>query len=145
MPELDVIEVSLNPCDQANLDEAVPAAKRQRVGVLAKRALANAAWRPAARQRGMYRSYSEPYRLRLEAMDLDAVRRRHDLPWDEFALRFTLSLPGVQVALVGTTRPANMARNLDLAAKGPLPETCVAEVRRAFSTVASLEDWPGLT
>jgi aryl-alcohol dehydrogenase-like predicted oxidoreductase len=45
-----VLEISVNICDQANIDSVLPAAQRHNVGVLAKRPIANAAWREASEQ-----------------------------------------------------------------------------------------------
>jgi aryl-alcohol dehydrogenase-like predicted oxidoreductase len=39
----------------------------------------------------------------------------------EFVLRFTLSHPGLSTTIVGTSNPAHLASNLEIAAKGPLP------------------------
>ncbi len=52
--------------------------------------------------------------------------------WSEIALRFTLSMPGLTTAIVGTTRPSNIKCNLEIAAKGILPEKIVVELRSAF-------------
>jgi aryl-alcohol dehydrogenase-like predicted oxidoreductase len=55
-----------------------------------------------------------------------------DLSWDELALRFTLSTPGVSSAITGSRRLEHMRQNLDAAAKGPLPAEVYGAVRDAF-------------
>ncbi|MGB0768906.1 MAG: aldo/keto reductase, partial [Phycisphaeraceae bacterium] len=46
MDWVDVIETSVNICDQHNIDAVLPACKTHNVGVIAKRPIANAAWNP---------------------------------------------------------------------------------------------------
>ena len=43
--DVEVIETSVNFCDQANLDGALTAAGRNGKGVIAKRPIAHAAWK----------------------------------------------------------------------------------------------------
>jgi aryl-alcohol dehydrogenase-like predicted oxidoreductase len=63
------------------------------------------------------------------------------------ALRFTLSQPGVQTAIVGTCRLAHAQANLEAADLGPLPEPQLATLRAAFAKAetASGEAWVGQT
>ncbi len=151
IPELAVLETSVNICDQANIDISLPAAVANGAGVLAKRPLANAAWKAASLQRGIYRNYSEPYSARLALMHLDpstlGFRGLHDEELQRIALRFTTSVPGVNCVLVGTTNPAHVETNLKVIEEGPLPENVYAAVRQAFSEAESKADtrWRGLT
>ena len=48
----------------------------------------------------------------------------------EFVLRFTLSHPGLSTTIVGTSNPAHLASNLEIAAKGPLPADLYEEARK---------------
>ena len=48
----------------------------------------------------------------------------------EFVLRFTLSHPGLTTTIVGTSNPAHLAGNLEVAAKGPLPADLYDEARK---------------
>ncbi|MHC5003523.1 MAG: aldo/keto reductase, partial [Planctomycetota bacterium] len=61
------------------------------------------------------------------------------------ALRFTLAMPGVHTAIVGTTNPANLEANLRAAARGPLPEPAVRLIRDAYRAADPDGAWPGLT
>ena len=148
LDDIAVLETSVNICDQANIDTVLPLAQRNNVGVLAKRPIANAAWRDASEQRGMYVDYAKSYTDRLTRMAVaPADLGFADAAWPEIALRFTLSQPGVATAIVGTTRTANVDRNLAVVAKGALPEGAVSELRAAFqrAEAAAGEPWLGLT
>jgi aryl-alcohol dehydrogenase-like predicted oxidoreductase len=64
-----------------------------------------------------------------------------EMPWGEFALRFTLSVPGVASAIVGTGRLAHLLENVAWASKGPLDAALVAEWRQCFREHD--RDWRG--
>ena len=148
---IDVIETSLSICDLANLDGVVAQASRRGLGVIAKRPIANAAWKDASEQEGIYVNYAQIYSQRLEKMAIKPADLGFDgapaHAWPEIALRFTLSLPGVSSAIVGTTKTESAARNLEAWAKGPLPEAAVARIRQAFAAAeaAAGEVWEGRT
>jgi aryl-alcohol dehydrogenase-like predicted oxidoreductase len=146
---VDVLMCSASICDQANLDGALPAAARARTAVIAKRTVANAAWKPAAAQQGIYRDYVKPYAARFEAMGLDPRDLGFKGPgaWMEIALRFTLAEPAVQVLSIGTTSLENAEANLGLVEAGPLAPEAVAKIRAAFREARGRagEEWPGLT
>ncbi len=149
LPEISVIETSVNICDQANLAAVVPIARERGLGVIAKRPIANAAWRPAEEFQGIYQDYAKPYCERFAAMNLGVgdLGFASEGDWPEIALRFTLSQPGVHVAIVGTTQPANARRNLEAAARGPLPQRALDALQSAFARAeaAGKQKWPGLT
>jgi aryl-alcohol dehydrogenase-like predicted oxidoreductase len=149
LPDVDVLMCSLNLCDQVNLDSALPLAAKAGTGVLAKRAVANGAWKPLEAQAGIYRDYARPYAERFQALGLDPRELGGNGPedWMEIALRFTLAEPSVHVVSVGTTSLANAEANLRLVAKGPLPAEAVARIRQAFRDARerSGAPWPGLT
>jgi aryl-alcohol dehydrogenase-like predicted oxidoreductase len=147
---VSVVETSINIVDQANIDELLPLARKHSVGVMAKRSVANAAWRTPQAQQGFYQEYAREYHERFQALRF----RLEDLglgpevtDWAEVALRFTLSQPGVATALIGTTNPENARRNVQAAAKGPLPDKVIQQIRDAFKRArhASGPPWPALT
>lgn len=142
-PDVAVVETSINVTDQNNIDLLLPIATRNHLGVLAKRPVANACWKDASDQRGIYKNYAKSYTDRLGQMKLNASDFGMD--WAELALRFTLSQPGVHCALVGTTNPTNVANNLRYAEKGPLAPDVVAKIRAAFKAADPQGQWPGLT
>lgn len=148
LDEVAVIETSVNICDQANIDNVLPEARRNNVGVLAKRPIANAAWKDASEQRGPYVNYAKTYSERLATMAITPA----DLgfpgevgaAWSEIALRFTLSQPGVTTAIVGTTKTSHLERNLEALSKGALPENVVTELRAAFRRAEATAGEPWL-
>ncbi|MGD0138128.1 MAG: aldo/keto reductase [Tepidisphaeraceae bacterium] len=148
LPEIAVIETSISIADQANIDLVLPIARKHDVGVLAKRPLANAAWKSAHDRPGHYAAYVQPYVDRLAKMNLDPANLGFvgdvDLAWPEMALRFTLSQTGVQTAIIGTTSPRNAQRNIEFAKKGPLPKEIVEKIRVAFRAGQAADNWPGL-
>lgn len=137
---IDVVEMSLSLADQANADLAGRAGAKG-IAVIAKRPLANAAWRypdpdtaPAGHQL---------YARRLAALGLDPLRHGCT-DMGELALRFTISLPGSPVAIVASRTPANQDANLAAAAKGSLPEATMALIRARFTEAAHHGgDWAG--
>ncbi len=147
LPDLSVLETSVNICDQANLATVLPVARERSLGVIAKRPIANSAWRPQLP--GIYQDYAQPYRERLAAMAITPrdLGFSSEADWPEIALRFTLSQPGVHVAIIGTTNPANVQRNLEAAAKGPLSKEALAKLASAFTRAqaSAKQNWPGLT
>lgn len=151
LDDVAVIETSVNICDQANINTVLPLAVQNNIGVLAKRPIANAAWRDSSEQSGMYRNYAQTYSDRLARMAITpsdlGFPGDAGAAWPEIALRFTLAQPGVTAAIVGTTRLANAERNLETASKGALPEETVAALRAAFQRAQAADGnpWPGQT
>lgn len=149
-PEVALIETSVNICDQANIDTLLPATRAHEIGVLAKRPIADAAWRQTSEISPFYLKYSRDYAARLESMGIAPADLGFDgepgTAWPEIALRFTLAQPGVTTAIVGTTRESHLEANIVAAEKGPLPADAVETVRAAFSKAeaAAGAAWPGL-
>jgi len=148
LPDVAIIQTSINLADQANIDLVLPAARAHNVGVMAKRPLANAAWRSLDEQAGFYRDYSRDYSARLAKMDLNLADFGYDPvdphAWPELALRFTLSQAGVHTAIIGTTRTENALKNLRAVGLGALPAEVTAKIRAAFKKARGGESWTGL-
>lgn len=148
LADVAVVETSINIADQHNIDLGLRVARDNHVGVLAKRPIANAAWKDIATQQGLYKNYAKTYTDRLLAMNLDPAGLgfpgdRADA-WSELALRFTLMQPGVTTAIVGTTNAQNAAKNIAVAAKGPLKPDVAEKIRAAFKAAAN-DTWTGQT
>lgn len=125
----DAIQTSVNVADQVNIPTVALAAERG-LGVIAKRPIANAAWTwepPVG-------DYAHDYHERLEGLAYDELDAG-------LALRFTLAVPGVSTAIVGTSRPGRWAENAALI-DTPLPEGRYEQIRARFAEVGT--DWPGL-
>ena len=149
LPDIAVIETSVNLVDQANISRVLPAAKQHDLGVIAKRPIANAAWKSIDRQPGMYKDYAADYTERFKKLNLTPADLgfggEPEEAWPEIALRFTLSFPEVHTAIIGTTNPANARKNLDHASRGPLPAEAIAKIRAAFQHADPVGAWHGLT
>ena len=147
LDEVDVIQTSVNICDQVNIDQVLPVTGDHGVGVIAKRPIANAAWKDLNDQPGFYARYAETYTERLALMAIGPDDIGFDeSDWAEVALRFTLSCD-VHTAIIGTTNPDHVRANIEAAARGPLPEETIDKLREAFvEAVADAgEEWPGQT
>lgn len=147
LPDVAVIETSINVVDQANIDVVLPAARANNVGVIAKRPIANAAWLGTEGRQGIYVNYVKPYvdrlgKLGLKPTDVGFPDDGNDA-WAELALRFTLSQPGLNTAIIGTTNPDNARKNIAYADRGPLPEAAVAKIRAAFKAAYAEGKWVG--
>ena len=152
--EIAVIECSISIADQANVMTVLPIARQHKVGVIAKRPIANAAWKAPEHQPGPYKDYASAYTERLQKMDItpadvgftgNGATGDADLDWPQLALRFTLSFPEVHTAIIGTTNPANAKKNIGFANKGPLPSDVVGKIRAAFHHADPVGAWRGLT
>jgi aryl-alcohol dehydrogenase-like predicted oxidoreductase len=147
LPDVAVLQTSISIADQANIDRVLPVARQHNVGVMAKRPIANAAWKDLKRQEGMYKNYAATYTDRLAKMGLNPQALGFDGPpaqvWPELALRFTLSQPGVHTAIIGTTNPENARANIAAAEKGPLPADVVRQIREAFRNADPEGAWTG--
>ena len=136
----DCLQISISIADQEALDLALPLAHEQHLGVIAKRPLANAAWRTG---RKPVNSYHHTYWDRLQRLDYPFIK-------DELAtsistaLRFTLSAPGVHTAIVGTLTPGRWRQNAALLEAGPLPSSQFDAIRQRWSEVAEAS-WFGQT
>jgi aryl-alcohol dehydrogenase-like predicted oxidoreductase len=146
---IEVIQTSISICDQINIDLVLPECRKRNLGVMAKRPIANAAWKRPEDQTGeFYKGYASTYTERFQKMSLDPKSLGFDGPpdqvWPEIALRFTISQPGVHVAIAGTTSPENTRKNIEFARKGPLPEPAVAAIRKAFRDADPKGSWRGM-
>jgi aryl-alcohol dehydrogenase-like predicted oxidoreductase len=128
------VQASLSVCDQRILRGGLPAARGAGMGFLAKRPLADAPWRFAARPEG---DEAEPYWLRLRAMRIDPG----ELPWAEWALRFSAFAPGVSCVLLGTRSVLHLEEAARALARGPLPEESRRAVEQAF--LGADDGWTG--
>ena len=125
LPDVAVVQTSVNICDQSNIDSVLPRTREGGQGVLAKRPLANAAWKDVSVQRGIYQNYSRSYMARLQSMGFTLTDLGFEgdpaRVWPGIALRFTLSQPGVHCAIAGTTSIRNARANLQAAGPWSAP------------------------
>lgn len=137
----DALQISVNIADQQSIDKVLPLAVARGMGIIAKRPLANVAWKHEQEPTG---SYSHTYWKRLRELKYAFLAR----PLPEavgIALRFTLAQPGVATAIVGTTKPGRWKENaaaLDSGGGGQLPVAGVNLIRARWKSVAK-GDWVG--
>ena len=129
------LQTSVSLCDQAHLNHRAARADHAGIGVIAKRPLAGAVWRHAERPGDFAEGQ---YWDRFQAMGLT-----NQEDWADAALRFAAFHTGAASAIVGTAKPANLRRNLDALARGPLPAELALAIRSAFQHHGN-DSWPGL-
>jgi aryl-alcohol dehydrogenase-like predicted oxidoreductase len=126
----EAVQISINIADQQPLDQAVPLAIEHGMGVIAKRPIANGLWRSIHRPDSIYhRAYWD----RLQKLQYNFLQDERAF---ETALRFTLSVPGVHTAIVGTTNPAHLLENAKYAKAGFLGHDEFEMIRARWKQVA---------
>ena len=136
----DCLQISISIADQEALDLALPPALEHRLGVIAKRPLANAAWRTGRKPAN---SYHHTYWDRLQRLDYPFIKDVLETSIST-ALRFTLSAPGVHTAIVGTLTPGRWKQNAKLLEAGPLPSRQFDAIGQRWGEVAEAS-WIGQT
>jgi aryl-alcohol dehydrogenase-like predicted oxidoreductase len=134
----DALQTSVSIADQEAIELTLPAARAAGLGVIAKRPLANVAWRYA---RKPAEAYYQEYWERLRKLDYPFLPGKDDAAV-KTALRFTLGVPGVHTAIVGTTKPDRWRQNAALLGDGRLPEAERERIRARWKAVASAS-WEG--
>ncbi|MGO8994256.1 MAG: aldo/keto reductase [Polyangiaceae bacterium] len=137
-PSFGSLQCSVNLADQRSLDAAVARAAARGMGVIAKRPLANVAWRFAERPRG---DYAEVYWERLQSL-LPSLRAHEPVgAWADLALRFSAFAPGVTSVIVGTRNLEHVRANVAVVESGPLSPQVTDSFRAWFR--ANDRDWVG--
>jgi aryl-alcohol dehydrogenase-like predicted oxidoreductase len=137
----DTLQTSINIADQEAIDLTLPLAGEKEMGVIAKRPLANVAWKENHKP---IEPYHHTYWERLHKLRYDFIRH---LPLEEsiaYALRFTLTVPGVHTAIVGTTKPERWQENARLVEEGSLSPAEFAATRERWEEIAPAS-WIGQT
>jgi aryl-alcohol dehydrogenase-like predicted oxidoreductase len=141
MNVFDSLQTSINIADQEAIELTVPLAVERKMGVIAKRPIANAVWK---HQEKPENTYVQEYWERIQKLKYDFVSEQ-DVPNSiGTALRFTLTVPGVSTAIVGTTKPGRWQENAAQVAKGNLTPEEFEAIRNRWREVAD-ESWTGQT
>ena len=135
----DTLQTSVSIADQEALDLTLPLARTREVGIIAKRPLANAAWRYA---RKPAEPYYQTYWSRLRALDYPFLRNPE--AGAATALRFTLAVAGVHTAIVGTAKPERWSQNAAHLEAGALPAQEFETIRARWREAADAS-WAGQT
>jgi len=142
----DSLQTSINVADQECIELTLPLAKEKQMGVIAKRPIANAAWRYDAKPEN---SYHQEYWRRLQELKYewatgDARAKTDSSGPAAVAMRFTAMQPGVSVLIVGTTKPERWKQNAELLEAGPLAKELHDSIRARWKATAKA-DWLGQT
>jgi aryl-alcohol dehydrogenase-like predicted oxidoreductase len=127
----DTLQISVNIADQESIDLTIPIAKAQGMGVIAKRSVANGAWSSKQKPTDPVDRF---YWERLKALNYDFLKD-DSASVASIALRFTLSVPGVDLVLVGTTNPNHLEHNLTQLEVASLPQAQYDAIRRRWKTL----------
>ena len=133
----DTLQTSVNVADQEAIELTLPLALERGLGVIAKRPIANVAWRYS---RKPAEAYHQTYWSRLRALDYEFLK--DDATAVATALRFTLSTAGVHTAIVGTSKPERWEENARLLDAGALPRKLYREIRERWKAAAD-NTWSG--
>ncbi len=131
----DALQLSVSIADQSCLDNVLPQAVSAGMGVIAKRPIANAAWKQHNRPEGYVPHYWE----RLEKLSYDFLKGDDAV---DIALRFTLTVPGISLAIVGTAQAGRYEENARIVAKGALEPERYEGIRERWRSVAP-STWQG--
>src|SRR5258708_23685454 len=91
----DTLQTSISIADQEAIELTLPLAREKNMGVIAKRPIANAAWKEPHKP---IESYHHVYWDRLRKLHYDFIEQGPVEQSIALALRFTLTVPGVQTA-----------------------------------------------
>ena len=127
----DALELSVNIADQEAIDLILPLTGVHRMGVIAKRPLANLAWKI---RNTSFNEVVDVYKKRLKVLEYPFLRTENADIID-IALRFTLTIPGVHVAVVGMTNPDHLDQNVSSLAAGPLSQAMLEAIRERWKAV----------
>jgi len=129
----DTLQTSISIADQEAIELTVPLAHEKQMGVIAKRPIANAAWKTGHKP---IQGYHHEYWERLRKLNYEFLRNADLEKAIGIALRFTLSVPGVQTAIVGTKKPERWQENAKLLEAGPLSEAEFHAIRHRWEEYA---------
>jgi aryl-alcohol dehydrogenase-like predicted oxidoreductase len=134
----DALQTSISIADQEAIELTLPLARERQMGVIAKRPIANAVWRHAQKPEN---AYVVPYWERIQKLGY-AFLQGDPSSGVATALRFTLSVPGVHTAIVGTAKPGRWRDNAAVLEAGPLPAAEFDQIRVRWREVAD-DTWTG--
>jgi aryl-alcohol dehydrogenase-like predicted oxidoreductase len=137
----DTLQTSVSIAEQEALDLTLPHARQRNIGVIAKRPIANVAWHNGNRPPDD--SYGRIYWERLQSLKYEFLRG--DLQASAAtALRFTLTVPGIHTAIVGTAKAGRIRENAATLESGPLPDELYQSICDRWRQV-SRPAWTGQT
>ena len=136
----DSLQTSVSIADQSPIDGNIKLAKEKGLGIIAKRPIANAVWRNKELPPD---SYHHEYWNRIQKLKFDFLNKSLEEA-TATALRFTLSIDGVDTMIVGTTKPNRWQENAKYVTEGSLSSEEFEAIRNRWHEVAD-EKWIGMT
>ena len=136
----DSLQTSVSVADQTPITGNIALAKTKNLGVIAKRPIANAVWRHKEKPS---EAYHHEYWDRIQKLKFDFTNKSLEEA-TATALRFTLSIPGVDTLIVGTTKPQRWQENAKYVGEGNLSSEEYEAIRDRWREVAVTE-WVGMT
>jgi aryl-alcohol dehydrogenase-like predicted oxidoreductase len=136
----DSLQTSVSVADQTPIDSLIPSAVEKGLGIVAKRPIANAVWRHAEKPAD---SYHHEYWERIRKLKFEFTGKSL-AEATATALRFTMTIPGVDTMIVGTTRPQRWQENADYVAEGNLSDHEFEAIRNRWRETAD-ESWVQMT
>jgi len=136
----DSLQTSVSIFDQEAIDLTLPLARERRMGVIAKRPIGNAVWRYDARPEIAYHQtyWDRAQKLKYDFLQGDSQQAA------AIGLRFTLGVPGVCTAIVGTKNPDRWRANAALLEAGAPPADQYDAIRARWRECADAK-WVGQT
>ncbi len=139
MDVFDSFQTSVSIADQSAIDGNIPLAKEKGLGIIAKRPIANAVWRHNEKPES---SYHHEYWDRIQKLKFDFLKKSLEEA-TAIALRFTMTIPGVDTMIVGTTKPNRWQENAKYVAEGNLSDEEFEAIRERWNEVGG--DWKQMT
>jgi aryl-alcohol dehydrogenase-like predicted oxidoreductase len=140
MNVFDSLQTSVSIADQSAIDGIIPLAVERGLGIIAKRPIANAVWRHDEKPPD---SYHHEYWERIQKLKFEFLNGSL-AEATATALRFTLSIPGIDTLIVGTTRAKRWEENARYIAQGNLSDEEFEAIRDRWHEVAG-DDWVQMT
>lgn len=140
MDVFDSFQTSVSIADQTPIEGNIKLAAEKNLGIIAKRPIANAVWRYREKPAD---SYHHGYWERIQELKYPFLNKSTEEA-TAIALRFTLSIEGVDTLIVGTTKPNRWQENAKYVAEGKLSSEEYEAIRERWNEIAD-ESWTGLT
>lgn len=136
----DSLQTSISIADQSPIGDNIPLAKSKGLGIIAKRPIANAVWRHKEKPAD---SYHHEYWDRIQKLKYDFLDKSLEEA-TATALRFTLSIDGIDTLIVGTTKSNRWQENAKYVAEGNLSSEEFEAIRNRWKEAGG-EDWKQMT
>lgn len=138
----DTLQTSFNLVDQNARLKLFEPAVAQKMGIIAKRPIANGAWSAASAPSLYAADYFERAQIMASAGPIPEAPDHRIL----LALGFTLAHEAVDTAIVGTQNPEHMRTNIEwVENRLPIAEETVAALHERFERFAAERNWRQLS